>query len=106
MHIFCPYFEGEVELTPERKDHIISHHPELIPTYFDKIKETIESPDIIRSSKHSVNTRLFSRYFYDVKGGKSIVVVVVSDDSVLRHWIITAYLTSNTPGGNIEWKKS
>jgi len=103
----CPYLESEVELTEERERHIVERHPDLLPEYRTQLIETVAGPDQIRRSRRFGNARLFSRWYTDVKRGKYIVVVVVSEaDATSRHWIITAYLTSKLIEGDIEWKRS
>ena len=48
---------------------------------------------LVRLSPRSGNTQLFSGWFESLRGGKYVVVVVVSDLAPLaRHWIITAYI--------------
>jgi hypothetical protein len=103
----CPYFSNEVELTEERERHIENNHPDLLPEHRARIAETLESPDQIRISVRFKNARLFSRWFPDVRAGKFIAVVVVSEnDQVERHWIITAYITRKLSGGKIEWRRN
>ncbi|MEG5059453.1 hypothetical protein QUB60_16020 [Microcoleus sp. A2-C5] len=34
---FCPYLDSEVELTEEREQHIAETHPDLLPTYQERI---------------------------------------------------------------------
>ncbi len=49
----------------------------------------------------------FCRWFDDVKQGKYVVVVVVSESSPHQHsWIIPAYITKKLTHGEIEWKKN
>jgi hypothetical protein len=50
--------------------------------------------------------KLFSRWFSDVKGGKHVVVVVVSSGEDGGHWIITAYITRKLAEGEVEWARS
>jgi hypothetical protein len=51
MHEFvCPYLEGNVELTDERKLHIAERHPELLPEHLEWIVETLANPDQVRKS--------------------------------------------------------
>jgi hypothetical protein len=51
--------------------------------------------------------KLFSRWYSDVRSGKHVVVVVVSDPGPgERHWIITAYLARKLAEGGVEWKRS
>ena len=105
--ITCPYLNGKVELTGERERHIAEHHPDLLPEHRGKIDDTLAAPDQVRRSLRNRNARLFARWFSDLKGGKHMVVVVVSDpDGDGRNWIITAYLTGALTGGEIEWKRS
>ncbi|MDD5206961.1 MAG: hypothetical protein PHS17_16170 [Desulfobacterales bacterium] len=47
------------------------------------------------------------RWFDSLRGGKYIVVVVISEDKPsTRHWVVTAYMARKLAGGDIEWKKS
>jgi hypothetical protein len=75
-----------------------------------QIKEDIVSAaesDQVRRSTRFGNTRLFSRWFAELRGGKHVVVVVVSHyGSSRRHWIITAYIARKLAGEEIEWKKN
>ncbi len=105
MHYPCPFLEGEVELTEEREAHITSHHPDVLPAYRTCIADTLFDPDQVRQSPRFSYARLFSRWFTSVRGGKYVVVVVVSDFAPDRHWIITAYIARKLAGGVIEWKK-
>jgi hypothetical protein len=71
------------------------------------VAETLADPDQVRRSARFGNARLFSRWYTDVKKGKYVVVVVVSEpDAANRHWIITAYLTNRLAEGAAEWKRS
>ena len=106
MEFFCPYLSGPVELTDERQEHITDHHPDLLPENLNCIKETISDPDQIRRSKRFHNARLFTRWFEDVNRGKYVVVVVVTDQELPRHWIITAYIARKLAQGDVEWQKS
>jgi len=103
----CPYLGGEVELTDERESHIAEQHPDLLPAYRDKIAETLADPDQIRRSPRFGSARLFARWFDDVRSGKHVVVVVVSDPApAARHWVITAYIARKLAGGITEWARS
>ncbi|MCP4167094.1 MAG: hypothetical protein GY759_14575 [Chloroflexi bacterium] len=87
-------------------EHIAERHPELLPDHFDRIEDTLNDPDEVRRSSRFGNARLFSRWFDSVRGGKHVVVVVVSDgipDD--RDWIITAYISRKLSGGTVEWKR-
>ena len=103
----CPYLDGNVELTGERETHITLRHPDLLPMYQQCIPDTLRLPDEVRRSSRLKNARLFSRWFEWLRGGKYVVVVVVSDPvPIERHWIITAYITKRLVRGDIEWKRT
>ena len=42
---FCPYLDSEVELTEERELHIVDTHPDLLPSYQERIAKTLADPD-------------------------------------------------------------
>jgi len=102
----CPYLKGVVELTEERRRHIAEQHPDLLPDYHTKIGETLADPDLVRMSSRFGSARLFSRWYRDVREGKYVVVVVVSEQAPGRHWVITAYMARKLAQGEVEWKKS
>jgi hypothetical protein len=102
----CPYLKGEVELTDERERHIAERHPDLLPEHRDRIAQTLAKPDQVRRSLRFGSARSFSRWYPDVRQGKHVVVVVVSDlDPTERHWIITAYIARRLAEGEVEWKR-
>jgi len=79
----------------------------LLPEHRDRIPETLADPDQVRVSARFKNAWLFSRWFASVRGGKHIVVVVVSErGTVGRHWIIAAYIARKLAGGEVEWERS
>lgn len=99
----CLYLSGEVELTDERERHIAETHPDLLPEHRARIAEVLADTDQVRVSERFKNARLFSKWFHNVRGGKYIVVVVVSETGLVRrHWIITAYIARKLAGGEIE----
>ena len=68
---------------------------------------TLAEPDEVRRSARFGSARLFSRWYTDLREGRHMVVVVVSElDHSRRHWIITAYAATRLAGGDIEWKRS
>ena len=102
----CPYLSKVVELTNGRKKHIAENHPDLVPEYEDRIPVVLSNPDQVRVSERFKKAHLFSKWFDNIRGGKYIVVVVISEDwPVNRHWIVTAYITRRLSGGTIEWQK-
>ena len=103
----CPYLGDYVELSNEREQHIENRHPDLLPTYRAAIEKTLADPDQIRQSRRFGNARLFNRWFSTIRGGKYVIVVVVSESyPTSRHWIITAYMSRKLAKGAIEWTKT
>lgn len=88
---------GEVELTEERKSHIILKHPEL-KIHIKKISQVLSSPDTVRKSKIDTAALLFYKYFDTIKGGKYINVTVKKDE---RNFILTAYITDKIRAGEL-----
>jgi hypothetical protein len=108
MSLFpCPYLNGDVLLSKERERHIADGHPDFLPTHREKIPTVLNDPDEIRRSARFPNARLFTRWFDSLRGGKFVVVVVVSDSAPqARHWIVTGYIARKLSGGESEWKRS
>ena len=106
MRLRCPYLHGDVELTEERERHIRERHPDFLPKYRDQIAEVLSDPDEVRLSARLANAHLFSRWFGDIIGGRHVVVVVVSEVAVARHWVITAYVVRKLGQGDVEWKRN
>lgn len=103
----CPHLKGEVDLAEERERHIAERHPDLLPAHRDLIGTTLSDPDQVRRSTHFGSARLFSRWYPDVRGGRHVVVVVVSDTTPReRHWVITAYMARRLAEGAVEWQRS
>ncbi len=102
----CPHIGVEVELTAERERHIAERHPDLLPEHRHRIAETLADPDEVRRSSRFGSARMFSRWYTDLRGGKHVVVVVVSEnDPSERHWVITAYIARRLVTGEVEWKR-
>jgi hypothetical protein len=103
----CPYLQEEVELTEERERHIAERHPDLLPEYRERIAETLADPDQVRKSARFGSAKLFSRWYTDLREGKHVVVVVVSErEPHARHWIITAYMARKLAPGDMEWERN
>jgi hypothetical protein len=103
----CPKLGGEVELTAEREGHIRERHPDLLPDHREKIGETLADPDIVRLSVRMTTARLLSKWYDDLRNGRHVVVVVVSEGgATARHWIITAYIARTLGEGVVEWQRN
>ncbi|WP_199311957.1 hypothetical protein [Phormidium tenue] len=46
----CQYFGVTVELSGEREAHITASHPGTLPDYLEQLADTLETPDLVRSS--------------------------------------------------------
>ena len=105
-HFDCPHLGGRVDLTDERLEHIKAEHQDLEP-FINRIGDVLRDPDEVRQSTRDEQIRLFARWYDDVKRGKHVIVVVVSEPSPSqRHWIITAYMAQRLTGGIVEWVKN
>jgi hypothetical protein len=103
----CPYLNSVVELTDEREAHITERHPDLLPEHRERLADVLAVPDQIRRSMRFGNARLFSRWFDNMRGGRYVVVVVVSDTKPSsRHWVITAYIARRLAEGEVEWQRN
>ncbi len=102
----CPYLGRPVELTDERRAHILAKHPDLLPEHEHTLAETLAEPDQVRRDERFPGTRLFSRWFPSVREGKHVVVAVVTEPGpAARHWIVTAYIARKLSQGEIEWTR-
>lgn len=79
-----------VELTDERRAHIVQYHPDVVP-FLDRMAQALRAPDMLRQSTQDPNVVVHYRYFADLLGGKYLVVVVKTTGG--RRFVLTAYLT-------------
>lgn len=95
----CPHLGLPVELTPERRRHIESLHGDLLPHHFERLIETVREPDFV-GYRPQRQEQGFCRYWEDLAGGRSIVVVVVGGThnitGSVRYWVVTAYIARST----------
>ena len=94
MSFFNSQF-GKIELTTERKRHIVIRHPEL-QGHLQKIGKVLQKPDEIRVSRYDANVLLFYKYFGKIRGGKYFSVTVKLAD---RSFVLTAYFTDQIRAG-------
>ena len=100
---YCPYLNAEVELSEQREQHIIERHPGTLPNYLMQLAETLNSPDLVRKSSRDDSSLLFSKWFEDIRTGRHLVVITVSEQDPIRHWIVTAYTARRISGGEKIW---
>jgi len=90
-----------VELTAERKGHILIRHPDLKP-HFKLIKKVLSDPDELKISSSDVQVLLFYKFFDTILDGKYIAVGIKLNK---RLFILTAYLTNKILTGEDYAKK-
>lgn len=96
-----------MELADERERHIRERHPDLLPEHREAIAVALADPEEVRRNARLGRSWRFIRWFESVRGGKYVVVVVVSaTEPAARHWIITAYIARKLTGGEVEWRRS
>jgi hypothetical protein len=93
-------------MSEERERHIAGRHPDILQPLRKRLAEVLAAPDVVRRSRRLARARLFSRWYTDLQGRKSVVVVVVSEPAGDRHWVITAYVTGKQAWGVIEWTRN
>jgi hypothetical protein len=71
QRFFCPYLGEDVELTLERRNHIVRQHPEMGKDFDQIIKSALNDPDQVRRSRRMGNARLFSRWLLMCAGGNT-----------------------------------
>jgi hypothetical protein len=73
---------------------------DLLPEFLAEIEQTLLQPDEVRKGERIESETRFYRWFEQVKGGKYVAVVVVSETAPeTRHWIVTSYITRRLPVG-------
>jgi hypothetical protein len=102
----CPYLNTDVELTDDRYQHILQTHPGTLPNYLTQLADTLEDPDLIRSSDRDPQALLFSKWFETIRGGRYLVVVIINPTHPEQPWIITAYTARKITGGQVLWIKN
>ncbi len=56
---YCRYLKHSIELSEDREKHILEAHPDLLPEYEARIKETLFDPDQVRRSLRFNDAKLF-----------------------------------------------
>lgn len=84
-----------------REDERVDDLLELVRAWVRR--EAVENP----GCQEPGQARLLSRWYPDLRGGKFVVVVVLSEsEPYVRHWVITAYIARRLAGGKTEWQRS
>jgi hypothetical protein len=85
--------------------HIRQYHPEVLTQGRNLIDLTLSQPDLIRRDlRDPASTGLFSRWYDQVRGGRHVIVSVVSETE--RNWVVTAFTAGYVEERDIEWTRS
>ncbi|MBZ0203971.1 MAG: hypothetical protein K8I03_13210 [Ignavibacteria bacterium] len=103
MIIFEDLREKQIRFTDERMTHIKEDHPELFEQ-FDKIKETLLTPDRIILSITDNSVELFYKLFEKTPVTKKHMCVLVKNNKN-DYFVITAYFTDSVKKGQLIWEK-
>ena len=96
----CPRLGSDVELTDERRQHIVQSHPGTLPDYAEQLAQTLAEPDLVIPSEQDERALRFSKWFDNIRTGRYLVVVTISDSDPTRHWIITTYTARKLAKGS------
>jgi len=96
------YAGNSIRLTDERLKHI-TEHPEM-SNNSEKIKETLERPDIVIRSRIDEEARLYYRFYAGLSIGNKYLCIVVKFKEK-DAFVITAYFTDSIKKGEAIWRK-
>ena len=86
-----------IRLTYERWYHIVENHDDLASTFHD-VLDTVEKPDLVVRGSHGALKAIKSM------GQERWMVVVYREMSRRDGFVITAYLPSKRPRGEVIWR--
>ena len=93
--IYKSIIEKKIELTDERRQHIIARHPDVV-IHLSKVLKTLLEPDEIRVDKEDKNVLLFYKYFSKIGLGKYLAVAAKLNK---RNFLLTLYSTHRIKTG-------
>jgi len=86
-----------IRLSFERWYHIVENHDDLAST-FHEVLDTVQKPDLVARGNHGALKAVRSL------GRKKWMVVVYRELSRRDGFVITAYLLSRRPKGDVIWR--
>ncbi len=86
-----------VRLSYERWYHIVENHDDLASTFHD-VLDTVEKPDFVARGSHGALKAVKNM------GRKKWMVVVYRELAKKDGFVITAYLLSKRPKGDVIWR--
>lgn len=96
MRLFCDDAGIEIRLTDERREHI-ERRPEM-EGQLERIEETLQEPDEIRTSTQDETVRLYHRRYAKTPVTEKILLVIAKYD-VDSPFVITAFFTDRLKSG-------
>lgn len=90
----------QIRLTAERRDHILEH-PEMVGQ-FERIHETIQSPQIIIVTAADDRVRVYHRYYETTPVTSKFLLVAVkylAEDA----FVLTAFFSKRQKKGTVLW---
>ena len=87
-----------IRLTEERLAHI-KEHPEM-ELHMEKIKETVESPEIVIQSKSDEEVKLYYKHYAGLSIGNKYLYIVVKYKKK-DAFVVTAYFTDSIKKGDV-----
>ncbi len=110
-YVVCPFFNGHVEVTEEREEHIRSSHLEAALALLEALDETVRSPDLVLRRSEAESEWAFVRALGSEAITNYALVIVVrdrvgSESGTVRHWVVTAYIARRLPRWRVEWQRS
>ncbi len=103
MEIFRDRRDRKLRLTNERRKHIERAHPEM-RGQTEKIRVTLEEPELVVESRVDEQTELVYRQFGSTPVTEKYLCVVVQAASE-SPFIVTAYFTDSVKAGEVLWEK-
>lgn len=91
-------FGKKIRLTKERWHHIQERHPEVRP-HLNKIKATLQNPDVIIRNRYNPDEKYYHKYF---KSLDNYLIAIAQDK---KKFVITAFISRKIKRGEILWRK-
>jgi hypothetical protein len=101
----CPWLGAPVEITDERRFHILVRHRHLLIRDADPIRLALQDPDWIRQDDRAPNVHLFVRRYPFLEMQGYVVAVVASPTISRSPWLITAFPARRPSRGGIVWHR-
>ena len=101
--IFRDVFGNAVELTEERWQHILLHHP-VMERYRARIAEVLMGPNVVQQCDFNPNEFRYYRRYDNLRNASYLFVAVIKEED--RSFIITAFpIRKIREGGTLVWLK-